>query len=241
VTKKTLTLNSALQLTYQPTNDLNCGPPGDPDCAIFPYSFIADLNSIIPGIADVDELRKAYDGAFVEWKIIGGYSIPAWILIPFTTEEQKDNFIKQRSEKYFTYSIEKNHLQVVDAGRYELDGTPLTYNGRTYDNKNISWIFIDRIVNAYPEAPINAIQNVTAHELGHQWNVNSAVLDGHDQFFAARNDCVEDTEKCLMNVSRDRTLGVDKFHCNESYIWDLYCIRGHVDDLFQNQCNWNFQ
>jgi len=79
----------------------------------------------------------------------------------------------------------------------------------------------------------NSLDSVGAHELAHNWNVNppEGTTGGHDSEDAWNGG------KCLMNVVRDLTLGVVRFHTAPGLI-DLYCIRGHVDDLNQDSCTW---
>jgi hypothetical protein len=51
---------------------------------------------------------------------------------------------------------------------------------------------------------------------------------------------ISPTRKCLMNEARSRTLdGVARLHANlAATTKDLYCVRGHIDDLNQDTCAW---
>jgi hypothetical protein len=72
--------------------------------------------------------------------------------------------------------------------------------------------------------------------LAHQWNVNPEDSEAHD----LENTWNTPARKCLMNESRDPKIGgVAKFHANlTAASKDLYCIRGHVDDLNLDTCSW---
>jgi hypothetical protein len=141
----------------------------------------------------------------------------------------------------------KNHIQLVAAGSSDHDGTIGTHAGLTSaDNPpnetatNRSWVFRDAIVNSCSSCTgtqlTNYIEDVLTHELAHQWNVNKPQDPaGHD----SQNEWNDGSRKCLMNESRDRILGVARFHANlAASSKDLYCIRGHVDDLNQDTCTW---
>jgi len=59
--------------------------------------------------------------------------------------------------------------------------------------------------------------------------------NGHD----LENSWNNAARKCLMNEMRDPSLGVGRFHANlAAPSKDLYCIRGHLDDLNQDTCVW---
>lgn len=231
-----IVLNTALTLSYP---YLGPSAPG----AAPPYCFVARISG---GSYDVSppaaELQRAFDDPFTEWKFCdGGGFIPAWTIIGNADVDLRTFFFFRNRQG--TVPL-KNHVQLVAAGA---SSTSPTLNGLTSAENDLpdialnwSWVFLDTIPTncmGCSAAQIdNFIKDVTVHELGHQWNVNKPNPGGHD----SENAWNLSSRKCLMNETRNSAISaVARFHANlGAPTKDLYCIRGHVDDLNQDDCSW---
>lgn len=230
-------LNAPLTHTY---SYLGPEPPGDAN----PYSFIA---KVVPGGAydnigaSSADLAVAFDDPFTEWLFVdGGSFLPAWTVIDQVDINPRSFLFFLNRQSPMSPTPRENHVQLVAAGA----STVATINGLTGAQDpatNWSWVFKD--ASAMNCTGCNATQllsfiiDVTVHELGHQWNVNIPQdLGGHD----SENSWNDAGRKCLMNEMRDASLtGTAHFHANlAAPSIDLYCIRGHVDDLNQDSCTW---
>ncbi len=174
----------------------------------------------------------------------GGSFLPAWTVIDLLD-------INPRTAAFFKnvqpgVAIPRtNHVQLVAAGALGAPD-PNTFGATQAENalplisKNWSWVFTDTIQSLCIGCTGTEIQNsfsdVAAHELAHQWNVNlPETPDGHD----LENTWNDATKKCLMNQDRERKIGPARLHANlAAPSKDLYCIRGHSDDLNQDACTW---
>lgn len=220
--------------------------------APFPYSFLGKrvgsdwMFDAQPSTAD---LAKAFDDTFTEWLLLpdGGY-LPHWA----DAGAQPAAFIEPRSSLFFKHHNHNdqaprpfvNHVQLVSAARYEPSPQPVgsTLGLTSGDNlsgavaANWTWIFVDTIALLAPSNQQNLRNHVTAHELGHELNVNqgNSLGDGHDSEMAWKPPGVG----CLMNVSAPlNTPGTPRFHASTSApSADLLCIRTHIDDLNQDSC-----
>ena len=108
---------------------------------------------------------------------------------------------------------------------------------------NWTWILNKTITGYSPTNIKNVTDHITAHELGHQLNVNdgSAQLNGHDEekAWGAPGACVPPNTAncCLMFASTPaNTPGVVRFHVGTTLPQDLLCIRAHADDLNSDDC-----
>ncbi len=247
VPNKAIVLLNTLNFTYRSTVTTNtCDPAHSPPnfspyCAKPPYSFIArKAGGAYDSQVTPSTLATAFDDTFVEWSNLPAISyLPSWPAIPFgqTSIPSFDQFISERTHFFFKNQLKKNHIFFVAGGKLSLfsTGYGLSKSDGTSPWVNYSWIFLDTIMNVFHVQ--NAVDNVSTHELTHQWNVNSGP-PGH---------CTENAwmplggdPKCLMNEGRNRSLGVQRLHTNfpTAPKKDLYCIRGHKDDLYQDSCSW---
>ena len=235
-----IVVNSALASTYT-----YIGPAAPGDAA--PYSFVAKVSG---GVYEVlptsNTLAISFTDPFLEWKFVdGGSFLPAWPVVG------DPNVINTRTPSFFKNVLpgtvpKINHVQLVAAGALgapdpNIRGVTQAENDGILISKNWSWIFTDTIQSSCIACTglqiQNSISDVTAHELAHQWNVNLEIPDtgGHDM----QNTWNDATKKCLMNQARDRKIGPARLHENlAAPTNDLYCIRGHTDDLNQDSCTW---
>ncbi len=233
-----IVVDGNLSQTYTYTAGVPPVAPGDAP----PYSYVA---KVTPGVygdvkPPVRDLVAAFDDAFTEWVVIETDGVvPGWTTVP---NDLTGRPAVGRSAAFFEnreFSAPSNTVQLVAAG---FAVGPLVAGGTVGDGTtNVSWVFVDRITSnlcmGCSGAQLgNYINTVAAHELAHQWNVNKPQdPGGHDSENAWNNA----TRKCLMNSSRDRTLGRDHFHADlTATSIDLYCIRGHVDNLNLDTCTW---
>jgi len=217
----------------------------DPPGGATPYSFVAKVSGGFHEISPTSKvLSRTFDDPFTEWQFVdGGSFVPAWTVIA-------RNDIDARSFAFFknlepSVIPKANHVQLVTAGVLAapdagLAGLTSADNPTGDTALNWSWIFRDAIQSSCTGCTATQLQNylsdVTAHELAHQWNVNKPEdPGGHD----LQNTWHDVAKKCLMNEARDRLIGPARFHANlAAPSKDLYCIRGHVDDLNQDACTW---
>lgn len=225
----------ALQHTYPYSGG---APPGEDP----PYSFVAKVGA---GVYDIgvtkEKLAPVFDDAFVDWVFVDvPRHIPYWNIAEVNQVGRSAFFFDNREPPSFSLP-KTNHVQLVAAGTH-MDPVFPDAVGSTLENFNLSWVFFDKLVAACNAAVLaNCVLSTTAHELVHQWDVNSTTnLGGHD-LQLAHNSL---TRGCLMNLSSDDRLpDLAKLHDNltappsPSSI-DLYCLRGHVDDLNQTACSW---
>ncbi|MCP3982257.1 MAG: hypothetical protein GY716_23375 [bacterium] len=231
-----LVLNAALANVY---DDSGGNPPAD----VFPYAFVARVAGGAHEITPTPQaLAKAFDDPFTEWRFVdGGSFLPSWpVIAEIDIDPRTFWFFKNFDRPSVTPTI--NHVQLVAAGA--LAAPDAMGVGRTASERNWSWILTDTIVSSCGGGCTSTdLQNykdsVIVHECAHQWDVNPPVMttDGHDTL-KAWNDSMRG---CLMNALIDNpTAGVPRFHndLGASIPNDLYCIRGHVDDLNQETCTW---
>jgi hypothetical protein len=246
-------LEAPLELSY-PEPMMAPSPP-------FPYSFIAKRAS---GYFDVQpslqELAKAFDEAFTDWYLLpdDGF-VPYWPHAEGGIPPDPGLFIDVRSPRFFKHFDNdpmgprpfRNHVQLVSASRKEQMPAPdadlglaeHTNQGGLIAN-NWSWVFSKTIELLGGGNVTNLHDHVTAHELGHQFNVNqgSPQGDGHDNelYWGASGSCQAGggPSCCLMNEKTVlTTAGVRRFHAGGAApSQDLLCIRTHVDDLNQDEC-----
>lgn len=232
-----IVVNSPLGSTYTYSGP---NPPG----AAAPYSFVAKVSAgayeILP---TSNTLAISFTDPFNEWQFVdGGSFLPAWPMINLTDiDPQTSAFFKNVLPGVIPRT---NHVQLVAAGALaapdpNILGATQADNALPLISKNWSWVFTDTIqskcVGCTGGQLQNSLSDVAAHELAHQWNVNPESTAGHD----LENSWNDATKKCLMNQSRDRALGPARLHANLAALSkDLYCIRGHSDNLNQDTCTW---
>lgn len=176
---------------------------------------------------DTRTLAVAFDDAFAEWVVLptGGF-LPHWPLVPKLSEA--GDFIDLRSKGFFNAPMAPARPPILNTVQSVAAGDAVGSFGLANLQSNWSWVFNERIAAHFAGVVEAARENVTAHELAHQFNVNSGASLGHD---------IEDSwttpgQACLMNADRDRTLGVVKMHSPfGAPTNDLACIRSHIDDL----------
>ncbi|MCI0603095.1 hypothetical protein L0156_08765 [bacterium] len=246
--KNTITLNLALNNLYpstvipgqcdpsKPATDPNAFTPY---CAKSPYSFVARTADGAYDVAPSETAYvRAFDDTFAHWKIAANSRyVPAWPDIPKTQPGDVAQFIYDHTLPFITTGTIQNHVALVSAGTHDVTNVPLY----AAENAGLNYIavFEQRTRDLNTTSPVNAVASVTAHELGHMWDVNGAPpSNGEDDqpaWIALNLD-----PYCLMNQARDRNQGVQAFHTNlgSAPTIDLYCIRGHVDNLFQYTCTW---
>lgn len=218
----------------------------------YPYSFLAKVSAGSLDVAPtVTSLTRAFDDGFTEWYLLAGGFVPRWdpSSIP---EPDRTDYINERTFWFFAgfdraqAEPSVNHTQLVSAGRYEPAQPPpsLPKLGLTFaDNtnqiaNNWSWVFDERIADdATPGNVQNVRDHVTAHEFGHQLNVNAGGPGGHDtqQGWAPPG---QPAQSCLMwEGTAGNTTADHRFHADPgASTRDLLCIRTHVDDLNQDAC-----
>ncbi len=222
-----------------PLNDPLINLYGASTSTTHPFSFVALAGDAYDIQPSTTVLAEAFDDAFVEWLRVDGSSfLPSWPVI-------NENDIDSRSFFFFknldrgTVMPEINHIQLVAAGALAApdDGDA----GKASSGKAWSWVFTDTIASTCVGCTSTQEQNyehsVNAHECAHQWDVNPTDTKGHCTQ-TAWNDL---SRGCLMNSPIDRPwLGVPRLHksTGPTIPDDLYCIRGHVDDLNQESCTW---
>lgn len=213
-------------------------PPGEDP----PYSFVAKVTGGAYDLSPSTPIgATAFDDTFTEWVFVdGGGFVPAWPTINDVADIGRSVFFFKNRQPPSFQVPRTNHVQLVAAGSHSDVAEP-NATGATSAAGNISWVFHDKIASLCGGCNTNQLKNfidsVATHELAHQWNVNPPVTltDGHDSEFTWINA----TRECLMNLAGDDTLGVARFHANlAAPSIDLYCIRGHVDDLNQDSCMW---
>jgi hypothetical protein len=212
---------AGLRFTYRSAGS---PPPGDQE----PYSFLARVDQgAYDSSPKTSTLAIAFDDAFAEWIVLPttGF-VPFWPTVPAGSDDPE--FLSQRSPQFFNAlsapdrSPILNTIQLVSAAGAE------GALGLTGGDSNYSWIFLDTIADFFPSSVVSVRESTTAHELAHQFNVNSATPDAHDE----EDAWTPPGALCLMNISRDRTLGVAKMHSPAgASTQDLMCIRSHIDDL----------
>lgn len=243
-------LQSPLSLTYE--------EPASPPSPPFPYSFVARrAGGNYDAHPKVDELAEAFDDAFTEWVLLpaDGF-VPHWPHTENGIPPQPRDFIDARSHLFFLHRLGGapivNHVQLVSAAQMEaappqpgaVYGLTSGTNAGSTTASNWSWIFSGTIELQAPTNIENVTNHVTAHELGHQLNVNSGSPQGggHDEQAAwdAAGACdpSNPVHCCLMfATTAPNTPGIPKFHGGlGAPSHDLLCIRTHLDDLNEDQC-----
>lgn len=243
-------LQAPLALTYP-------APAPDPP---FPYAFIARrAGGTYDAQPSVTAFGEAFDDAFTEWLLLpaDGY-LPHWADAASGSPSDPAAFIDSRTFLFFRHFDRQvavpftNHTQLVSAAQFEAMPPPVgAVLGRASGTNagaaaaaNWSWIFSGTIELQAPSNIRNVTNHVTAHELGHQLNVNagSPQGNGHDQESAwdASGACdpANPVHCCLMFAGTPlNTSGIPKLHGGlMAPSHDLLCIRTHVDDLNQDQC-----
>lgn len=103
---------------------------------------------------------------------------------------------------------------------------------------NWSWIF-DQTIDDFsvPGNEQNVRDHVTAHEFGHELNVNQGDPDGHDNEMGWAPPG-QTPQTCLMRATTANNSTADhRFHAGSGApTRDLLCIRTHIDDLNQDTC-----
>jgi hypothetical protein len=235
----------ALQHTYPYSGG---APPGDDP----PYSFVAKVAAGVYDIAATAlKLAPVFDDAFVEFVFVedalgidGTGRVPAWTSIAEVDDIGRSAlFFANRMPPSFA-TPKTNHLQLVaSATHMDMDPDEMDAIGATLSGFNLSWVFYDKIasVPACGAAVLaNCVLSTSAHELVHQWDVNPNLAGGHDSQIAHNSA----TRGCLMNLTSDDTLpDLARLHDNLTApppppSIDLYCLRGHADDLNQTACSW---
>jgi len=235
----------ALQHTYPYAG---AAPPGEDP----PYSFVARVDAGIYDIAaTATKLAPVFNDAFVEYKFVedslginGRGRVPAWTNIAEVDDIGRGAlFFANRMPPSFT-TPKTNHVHLVAAATHmDTDPDEVDAVGATLSGFNLSWVFYDKIASnpaCSGGALVNCVLSTSAHELVHQWDVNSNLARGHDSQLAHNSA----TRGCLMNLASDDTLpDLARLHDNLTAppsppSIDLYCLRGHVDDLNQTACTW---
>jgi hypothetical protein len=247
-------LQAPLELTYPEPNSPQ-------ENLLFPYSFLARTDG---GTFDAQpsnvELAKAFDDTYTEWHVLSetGY-MPFWphaeFGLPQNPPVPPEAFVAARSFLFFknfdrsAVQPSRNYVQLVSAARWE-ESPPAV--GATYGRAaaamgetNWLWVLVETIGLQATTDVQNVVNYVTAHELGHQLNVNqgSPQGGGHDEEKAigAAGMCEPPNNLqhcCLMNeATAPNVPGVQRFHATTTApSQDLLCIRTHVDDLNLDDC-----
>jgi hypothetical protein len=243
-------LQAPLALTYP-------APAPDPP---FPYAFLARrTGGTYDAQPSATAFAEAFDDAFTEWLLLpaDGY-LPHWADAASGSPSDPVQFIDARTFLFFRHFDRQaalpftNHTQLVSAAQFEVVPPPVgAVLGRASGTNagaaaaaNWSWIFSGTIELQAPSNIRNVTNHVTAHELGHQLNVNagSPQGNGHDEEAAwdASGSCdpANPMHCCLMFAGTPLTTSsLPKFHGGlMAPSHDLLCIRTHVDDLNQDQC-----
>ena len=216
----------------------------DPNTA--PYSFVAKVSGGFYEVAPSSTvLGITFTDPLCDWTFVdGGSFLPAWTSIPIDDiTPRTSTFFKNLQAGLIPRT---NHVQLVAAGQLadpngtDFLGLTQAVNPPGGTSKNWSWIFLDSIQNfcfGCSAAQLqNSIWDTSAHELAHQWNVNRPENpEGHD----SENTWNDATKRCLMNPVSDLKIGPARLHANlAAPSKDLYCIRGHTNDLNQDTCTW---
>ncbi len=240
-------------MNLYPDSDGGLPPSNDK----FPYSFVAKVSA---GAYDAQPsagaLARVYDDTFTEWVFVGGGSfLPLWSVVDSTTPQTAKDWIQVRTVHFFENldvfnppSAAPNHVQLVAAARYDplIVPPPIppqdVVGGASkgdVDATNWTWIFVKGIldgcnlVGCTNQQRDNILDDFKNHELAHQWQVNKPQdPDGHDT-----KTSWDSNGLCQMNENRDFSMPT-KFHADLVAPFDLFCIRGHVDDLDQDLCSW---
>lgn len=243
-------LQAPLILTYGEPESLPSPPR--------PFSFIARrAGGTYDAQPSVSDLALAFDDSFTEWILLphDGF-VPHWPDAESGVPADPAGFIDARSIFFFRNADRANiapfpnHIHLVSAAQLEITppqpgavyGLTSATNSGSIPASNWSWIFSGTIALQAPTNVANVTGHVTAHELGHQLNVNPGTADGHDQEAAwdAGGSCQPSNPAncCLMfATTAPNTSGIPKFHGGlQAPSHDLLCIRTHLDDLNQDQC-----
>lgn len=203
-------------------------PPPDDQ---LPFSFLAKiLGGVYDSSPDTGSLAIAFDDAFAEWTVLptGGF-VPFWPQVPDIDEDP--GYIPPRSTPFFNSRTAQGRPSIMNTVHLVSAASAVGSLGLTLpqgENSNWSWIFNATIADLYPSATQPAKVAVAAHELAHQYNVNQGDPGAHD----TEDAWAPAGQACLMNLSRDWTLGVGKMHAPGGVSTnDLMCIRTHIDDL----------
>lgn len=211
--------------------------PGNPDDEA-PFSFIALVGPGFFGAApNTARLAIAFDDAFAEWVALPTSDfVPSFPVVPDNPDASP--YLSERTRRFFNALRNPspppilNTIHVVSAAGALGTPPPLGLSITQSDPdsiNNLSWVFDTNIGAAFPPGDVDAVrESTTGHEIAHQFNVNSAGPQEHD----AEDAWTPAGWLCLMNISRDRTLGISKFHAPAgASTQDLMCIRTHIDDL----------
>jgi len=243
-------LQVPLTLTYREPESLPSPP--------HPFSFIARrAGGTYDAQPSVSDLAIAFDDAFTEWFLLpdDGF-LPHWPDAESGVPTVPEDFIDARSIWFFRNADRPNitpfpnHVHLVSAAQREVTppqpgavyGLTSATNSGPIPASNWSWIFSGTIALQAPTNIDNVTDHITAHELGHQLNVNPGTPEGHDQepAWGAAGSCQTSNPVhcCLMfATTAPNTSGIPKLHAGLSApSHDLLCIRTHLDDLNQDQC-----
>lgn len=170
------------------------GPDTDGNGVIQP--FLADAVGVVTGVpgtdfytANLTDIFDLFNPAFVEYLTTTEDPAP---FLPFEEEvtgrgDSPSDEVRAIARKWFFNYGKENHQHLL-AGSASSDGTLQGLTAARIINTNWSWIFVDSVAGTSPrrgngESAFNG--EVTAHEIGHQWQVNPpvATTGGHDGRF----------------------------------------------------------
>ena len=247
-----ISLDAALNQTYlEPEN-----PPG----SLRPYSFVAKSTAgsfeIFDAGASAAKLRLAFDDPFTEWARV---TSPEGYVPHFEAMEGNGTtpglFLQEIGLNFFD-SVDSgglplpNHVHVISGAQFEATIPPapaLVDLGSTIADTNQTGLWLQTIdIRANPGSYQTTVDEVFAHELAHQFDVNIPTpqiprCDDPSEMLPSGHDCLTEwgisAAPCLMHPSAQGT-GVRRFHSEFTPSMDLYCIRGHEDDLNSATCTW---
>lgn len=244
-------LDAALNETYfQPEN---------PPSSLRPYSFVAKSTAgafeAFDAGASAAKVRLAFDDPFTEWARVTtaeGY-------VPYFESMEGHGttpglFLQEIGLNFFD-SVDSggplsNHVHVISGAQFEATIPPepaLVDFGTTIADTNQTGLWLQTIdTRTDPGSYQTVVDEVFAHELAHQFDVNIPTpqiprCDDPSEMLPLGHDCLTEwgisTAPCLMHPSAQGT-GVRRFHSELAPSIDLYCIRGHEDDLNSASCTW---
>ena len=241
-----------------PLNETYLEPSGPP-VSLFPYSFVAKSTAGVFEAFDTfpsaATLRPAFDDTFTEWvRVATGEGYVPHFASMEGNGIPADDFFAAFALPFFDHADSalvptSNHVHVISAAQFETTILPPPEPvklGVSVAPTNQTGIFNQTIdIRTDPPTYQTLVDEVFAHELAHQFDVNLPTptnlacenppdpLSGHD--------CLTEwgisTQPCLMHPNAQGN-GVVRFHSEFTPSKDLYCIRGHVDDLNSPDCTW---
>lgn len=161
------------------------GPDTDSNGVLRP--FLADAAGIITGV-DADDFFTSnkpsipllFEGTFVEYVFLDDDPVP---YLPFEEQVMGSALIgeetRELARKWFFHFDRFNHQHLLGGRTGSSSGLQGLTTARI--GTNWSWIFVQTVTDASPrrgggEALFNS--EVTAHEIAHQWQVNSGTATG---------------------------------------------------------------